>query len=135
MRLRAVLVVVVLGLGVDGLVPFASMEALKPWLSEASFGAVEPSRGTLRPRLEALDDDPLTLGVMEATDVAAVAALIADSRGAGASLSFFLSRPSVSPGGGPRVSKASIRRFGGPGHSSRGVAPAGVGSRRRSRWS
>ena len=75
MRFAVVLVAVRPALA---LVPLASVASTAAWLRESSFGVLDSSAGTLRPRLRSLDDDPLTLGLMESGDVGCVARLFAD---------------------------------------------------------
>ena len=63
------------------LVPFSSIECMRPWL-ETSTHKVVGHEGLLKPRL-GTDADPVTLGLMEADDVACVSSLIADAFGGG----------------------------------------------------
>ena len=63
------------------LVPFASIDCMRPWL-ETSTHKVVGHEGLLKPRL-GTDADPVTLGLMEADDVACVSSLIADAFGGG----------------------------------------------------
>ena len=63
------------------LVPFSSIECMRPWL-ETSTHKVVGHEGLLKPRL-GTDADPITLGLMEADDVACVSSLIADAFGGG----------------------------------------------------
>ena len=63
------------------LVPFASIECMRPWL-DTSTHKVVGHEGLLKPRL-GTDADPVTLGLMEADDVACVSSLIADAFGGG----------------------------------------------------
>ena len=55
------------------LVPFSSIECMRPWL-ETSTHKVVGHEGLLKPRL-GTDTDPITLGLMEADDVACVSSL------------------------------------------------------------
>ena len=64
------------------LVPFASIDCMRPWLDGQTHGVVEKQHGRLKPRL-GTDADPITLGLMEADDVAGVSSLIADAFGGG----------------------------------------------------
>ena len=60
-------------------VPLANVPCLQPWLAaEATTGGVVAADGTLRPRLAA-DEDPVTLGIVEAADVGGVARLLAEA--------------------------------------------------------
>jgi len=58
------------------LVPFRDIACIRPWL-ETDAHLVVDAQGLLKPRLGS-DDDPITLGLMEAEDVPCVASLIAD---------------------------------------------------------
>jgi len=64
------------------LVPFASIDCMRPWLDGQTHGVIEKQHGLLKPRL-GTDADPITLGLMEAGDVACVSSLIADAFGGG----------------------------------------------------
>ena len=64
------------------LVPFASIDCMRPWLDGQTHGVIEKQHGLLKPRL-GTDADPITLGLMEADDVACVSSLIADAFGGG----------------------------------------------------
>ena len=64
------------------LVPFASIECMRPWLDTNTHGVVDKQHGLLKPRLGTYAD-PVTLGLMEADDVACVSSLIADAFGGG----------------------------------------------------
>ena len=64
------------------LVPFASIDCMRPWLDGQTHGVIEKQHGRLKPRLSQ-DADPITLGLMEADDVACVSSLIADAFGGG----------------------------------------------------
>ena len=64
------------------LVPFASIDCMRPWLDGQTHGVVDKQHGRLKPRLNQ-DPDPITLGLMEADDVACVSSLIADAFGGG----------------------------------------------------
>ena len=63
-------------------VPFASSQCMRPWLDTNTHGVVDKQHGLLKPRL-GTDADPITLGLMEADDVACVSSLIADAFGGG----------------------------------------------------